>query len=241
MTEQLLGVYGVAYPRDPQGQQQAIERYVEVASESHDELKPLMYEILRRFSQLTKVHHLEEQVCKLAGHHYATDCKGKCKCEGTGKCASCEQTAHLVCSGCRLGRDPVMYCSRACQTLHWRQCHKQECKTKTLPWDAKEITLLVERLIHENDDSVHASRDVANVCARLFNCVCVYISKTEGDLMLVIVFSSPICALPMDHTQFAYDIAQVYKPQISMNRCIILSCHINLFLENYRMWKRISP
>lgn len=61
--------------------------------------------------------------------------------------------------------------------------------------------------------SIRVVERLANVWARLFDCVCMCIAKTHGDMLLITVFSSPISTLPDDHAQFARDVALIYKPQ----------------------------
>jgi hypothetical protein len=237
MAVHLMSIYGLDYPVKPTEQQKALKEYVHQASidltgAEKNQLIALMYEILRRFAVKTGICNLEERMCTLLNQPYT---KPETKCVMCGK-----EAAHKTCSGCHAGRQPAVYCHRDCQKAHWRATHKQECNEKVKPWNPEEITQIVDSLITEHESNEIPVRAVADACSRLFNCVCVciYAGIVEGrDMPVCIVYSSVKATLPEDHLKFTGDLSLQYKDRVAPNRCLVLSCHFDVYMKNYLTWK----
>lgn len=95
------------------------------------------------------------------------------------RCANCTQPATNLCSKCRI----VKYCSRKCQSTHWKKVHKACCI------EAKPVTLLEAlqwgSLSHEDGYAFHISSDE---CRAIHAALAKGQDKQEGDNKDLICF-----------------------------------------------------
>lgn len=78
---------------------------------------------------------------------------------------NCDRKATKICSGC----DVISYCSKDCQTAHWRLAHKAECKQgfNSPEW--------VPRFIQEGRDPAFMSYDSSSSTTGPFGSSCEYL------------------------------------------------------------------
>lgn len=238
MAEHLLKLYDLEYPRGQKEQVTSLKKFVNRASQgSKHKNKKLMYDLLMDFSKETKVHNLTSRMSTLL----------KIKVESGTTCLVCGKAATRMCRKCSLGRDPAVYCHQECQSAHW-SVHKPQCKEKTQPWTSEEMSEIVGAIINKkwNGDCQNAEGcpipivEVADACARLFNCVCIYLMKVPNngrEMMLALTLEPPNATLPDGHNEYVASIAKNLSPRIALGGDIVLSSHIVTYLQNYRDWR----
>jgi hypothetical protein len=245
MAQHLLSVYGLEYPTKPKKQCAALKKYVARASEGMREKNDkLMYSTLLEFSVETKINNLHSRVSKLL----TDDSEVSVPPWESTACAVCGKDNASMCSGCMLGRDPTVYCSKACQKSHWSD-HKPECKEKTRPWTSEELAkavgMVIKKQWQRSDITTMTMTpvpilDIADAAARLFNCVCIYLLKTDefgAEKLVAAPMVSNLASLPNDHNDFMAAFTKDLASQIAVGHDTVITCHLDTYMENYRDWK----
>jgi hypothetical protein len=236
MMDQLLKPYNLEYPKGHKEQLETLKEFVNRASEKSSHKNPkLMYSLLLEFSKEAKLSNLKRHMCTLL----------KIKDDKESKCLMCGKETTKMCSRCEVGKDPAVYCKRECQKAHW-PVHKLVCKQKIKPLSTEEISYIVGVLIDKRwntTDTSYVGKDcpipiteVADACARLFNCVCLYLFK-EDKITLVLPMEPPHITFPKEHEDFLSSISKNLSPKLSVEKEMVLSAHIEKYLQNFNDWK----